>query len=230
MLRAWRTHDFRSIFHLACKVGVTPEVIADSTGLPVDLVLNVMKGNTSLTGDSGAGESVASGLGMPQDVRGILGLAPARPRPVAAGPLAPKSKAGTSVNEQPITIKLRGDVGERIAELRYERGLTQEQLAERAGISAVMVSKLEQHARTPSLACSIRSRLRWVSSPGSCLSRRWLKGRLAGRSGGFRITCRLTFWAGRISSLPVRRVTSARFFRSRPKRDSCAVIWPAVVR
>jgi len=33
MLRAWRTHDFRAVFLLAGRLGLTPEIIADNTGL-----------------------------------------------------------------------------------------------------------------------------------------------------------------------------------------------------
>lgn len=43
-------------------------------------------------------------------------------------------------------------VGARIADLRRERNLTQESLAERAGLSAVTVAKLEQETRNPSIA------------------------------------------------------------------------------
>jgi transcriptional regulator with XRE-family HTH domain/tetratricopeptide (TPR) repeat protein len=45
----------------------------------------------------------------------------------------------------------QASVGTRIAELRRERELTQESLAERAGVSSVTISKLEQQARRPSL-------------------------------------------------------------------------------
>jgi transcriptional regulator with XRE-family HTH domain len=152
MLRAWRTYDFRSIFHLACKVGLSPEIIADSTGLPLDLVLNVMKGNTKLSGDSHADESVAAGLGMPEDIRSVVGLPPARPRPAAKAPSASNARRRPPESAPPTVVKLPGAVGERIAELRRERKLTQEQLAERAGISLAMISKLERHGRTPSLA------------------------------------------------------------------------------
>jgi transcriptional regulator with XRE-family HTH domain len=79
MHRAWRTRDFRAVFHLACREGMTPETIAESTGLLLDLVLNVMKGNISFgSSNSGFAEQVAAGLGIPDDVRGVFGLVPKR--------------------------------------------------------------------------------------------------------------------------------------------------------
>lgn len=83
MRRAWRTRDFRAVFHLACRLGLTPEIIASNTGLPVDLVLNVMKGNKVLGGDSGVAVEVAAGLGMPDDFRRYVGLPPAAASPVS---------------------------------------------------------------------------------------------------------------------------------------------------
>ena len=152
MLRAWRTCDFRTIFLLACKVGLAPENSAASTGLPLDLVLNVIKGNATLSTDSGQHQAVADGFGMPQDIRGVLGLALVKPNRPAPTPLTLDDNTRKPAETQPTAIKLRGHVGQRIADLRQQCGLTQEQLAERAGISLAMVSKLEQHARTPSLA------------------------------------------------------------------------------
>jgi hypothetical protein len=74
MTRAWRTRDFRAVFQLACRNGLTPPIIADNTGLPLDLVLSVMKGNTTLN-NPGLIESVARGLDMPEETRAVLGLA-----------------------------------------------------------------------------------------------------------------------------------------------------------
>ncbi len=153
MVRAWRTYDFRAVFHLACKVGLTPEMIAVTTGLPLDLVLNVMKGNATLSRDPAASEPVAAGLGMPGDIRGIVGL-PLPPQSRVPVPLTkPKDAPARRPESAPTaTLRLRESVGDRIAKLRRQRGLTQEQLAEQAGISLTMISKLEQQARTPSLA------------------------------------------------------------------------------
>lgn len=55
-------------------------------------------------------------------------------------------------NRETNSVALRVPVGARIAELRCERNLTQESLAELAGLSAVTVAKLEQQTRNPSLA------------------------------------------------------------------------------
>jgi transcriptional regulator with XRE-family HTH domain len=90
MHRAWRTSDFRAVFHLAIQVGLTPELIADGTGLPLDLVLNVLKGNTVLNGNARMVEAIAVGLGMPDDLRRIVGLSPQQIHPIA--PL-PKNRA-----------------------------------------------------------------------------------------------------------------------------------------
>jgi transcriptional regulator with XRE-family HTH domain len=77
MRRAWRTHDFRAVFHLACKAGLTPEIIADNTGLPLHLVNDVMKGNVVFgSGNSGVVDQVAAGFAVPDDLRGTFGLAP----------------------------------------------------------------------------------------------------------------------------------------------------------
>lgn len=47
-------------------------------------------------------------------------------------------------------------IGRRIAEIRREVGLTQEQLAERAGISVVHLSNIELGKKTPGLMVLIR--------------------------------------------------------------------------
>lgn len=142
MRRAWRTRDFRAVFHLACQLGLTPETIADNTGLPLDLVLNVMKGNAVLNGDSGVAVQVAAGLGMPDDFRSFAGLAP-----IAAAPVSVLRS-----HEDKSGLPDRPHVGERVAELRRERGLTQESLAERAGVSTETVKKIERRKRNPSLS------------------------------------------------------------------------------
>jgi transcriptional regulator with XRE-family HTH domain len=143
MRRAWRTRDFRAVFGLARRRGLSPEGIAGSTGLPVDLVLNVMKGNAVLGGSSGVAVQVAIGLGMPDDFRRFAGLAPPATRPV---PDAQPREVRSGRRDH------RAHVGERIAELRRARGLTQESLAERAGISRESVGKIEGNSRSPSLA------------------------------------------------------------------------------
>jgi tetratricopeptide (TPR) repeat protein/transcriptional regulator with XRE-family HTH domain len=76
MRRAWRTHDFRAVFHLACRAGLTPGTIADNTGLPADLIVKVMKGDTTLNSNSGAAESIADAFGMPDDFRSAALLPP----------------------------------------------------------------------------------------------------------------------------------------------------------
>jgi transcriptional regulator with XRE-family HTH domain/tetratricopeptide (TPR) repeat protein len=147
MLRAWRTRDFRAVFLLACQLGLTPESIAANTGLPRDLVVNVMKDNTKLDNATMV-ESVARGLSMPDNVREAAGLAPrvASPVPIPA----PQSRAAKS--DRPPASGRRDPVGVRIAMLRRARGLTQELLAERAGVSLESVRKVEHQTRTPSLA------------------------------------------------------------------------------
>ena len=141
MRRAWRTRDFRAVFHLACQLGLTPETIAGNTGLPLDLVLNVMKGNAVLNGDSGVAVQVAAGLGMPDDFRSFAGLPP----------IAASTVSVLRSHEDKSSLPGRPHVGERIAELRRERGLTQESLAERAGVSTETVKKIERRKRNPSL-------------------------------------------------------------------------------
>ena len=81
MLRAWRAHDFRAVFLLAGRRGLTPDIIADTAGLPIDLVVGVMKGNAVLGFSSGVVESIATGFGMPDEIRGLLGLAPHKASP-----------------------------------------------------------------------------------------------------------------------------------------------------
>jgi transcriptional regulator with XRE-family HTH domain len=150
MRRAWRTRDFRAVFHLACRLGLTAEIIATNAGLPLDLVLNVMKGNTVLNGNPAVAVRVAVGLGMPDDFRRFAGIAPPAdsdvsvPRPGEVKPARP--------DQQTDRIERRPHVGDRIAQLRRERGLTQESLAERAGISRETVKKIERQKRSPSLS------------------------------------------------------------------------------
>ncbi len=77
----------------------------------------------------------------------VLGVSPGElvPGVVAGG--QPASSGSSASSDRPATA-----VGGRIAELRRERNLTQELLAERAGLSVAMISKVEQDARRPSLA------------------------------------------------------------------------------
>jgi transcriptional regulator with XRE-family HTH domain len=147
MLRAWRTRDFRAVFFLACRFGLAPDVIAANAGLPPDLVVDVMRDNAKLD-DAALVESMASGLGMPDDVRSVVGLAPcvSIPAPVPV----PQPRAAKS--DRLAGVESREPVGVRIAMLRRARGLTQELLAERAGVSLESVRKVEQQTRTPSLA------------------------------------------------------------------------------
>jgi DNA-binding XRE family transcriptional regulator len=147
MLRAWRTHDFRAVFHLACQLGLAPEVIAANSGLPRDLVVNVMRDNARLD-DAAMVESVARGLGMPDDVRAVIGLAPSASSPVPV----PVQQSRAAESARSAGVERRDPVGVRIAMLRRARGLTQELLAERAGVSLESVRKVEQQTRTPSLA------------------------------------------------------------------------------
>jgi transcriptional regulator with XRE-family HTH domain/tetratricopeptide (TPR) repeat protein len=153
MRRAWRTGDFRAVFHLAGRLGLTPEVIARTTGLPVGLVLDVMKGNTTVNSNSGVVESVATGFGMPDDFRRSVGVVPRAPSPVPVPARQPREdKPRAPDRQQSDDGKKRPHVGVRIAALRRERGLTQESLAERAGISNETVRKIERQLRSPSLS------------------------------------------------------------------------------
>lgn len=60
------------------------------TGLRLDLVVNVMKGNTAPGLSSGAVESIAKGFGMPDDMRGAFGLAPRKASPATAAVRHPR--------------------------------------------------------------------------------------------------------------------------------------------
>jgi hypothetical protein len=110
MLRAWRTRDFRAVFLLACRFGLAPDVIAANAGLPADLVVDVMRDNAKLD-DAAMVESMASGLGMPDDVRSVVGLAPCAsiPAPVPVPqPRAAKSDRLTGVkSREPVGELLR---------------------------------------------------------------------------------------------------------------------------
>ena len=44
------------------------------------------------------------------------------------------------------------DIGERIKEIRTERGLTQEELADRAELSKGFISQMERNLTSPSIA------------------------------------------------------------------------------
>ncbi len=142
MVRAWRTRDFRAVFHLACRHGLNPEGIAESARLPVDQVLSVMRGNETLD-TAELAESVARGLEMPDDARKAAGVPRASTIPAVAVPvtLAPK----------PQPVRRADHPGIRINELRNELGWSQEFLAERAGVSVPTINKLERQERNPSL-------------------------------------------------------------------------------
>jgi DNA-binding XRE family transcriptional regulator len=113
--------------------------------------VSVMKGNDTLNSPALI-ESVARGLGMPEESREASGLASssggAALIPVQQGQ---NVDVGRSSQWTAARVKSPDHVGVRIAALRHERGLTQESLAERAGISVESVSKIEQQERSPSL-------------------------------------------------------------------------------
>jgi transcriptional regulator with XRE-family HTH domain len=142
MIRAWRTRDFRAVFHLACRYGLKPEGIADATGLPVDQVLSVMRGNEALDFAEQA-ESVARGLEMPGAARKAAGVP-------LAGIIQPVSDPAM-IAAKPLHAARADHPGIRIAELRNERSWSQEFLAERAGVSVPTINKLERQERNPSL-------------------------------------------------------------------------------
>jgi transcriptional regulator with XRE-family HTH domain len=48
-------------------------------------------------------------------------------------------------------VDIYAEIGKRVAALRRERGLTQEQIAERAGIGDAYVAKIEQGKKRPSV-------------------------------------------------------------------------------
>jgi transcriptional regulator with XRE-family HTH domain len=152
MRRAWRTRDFRAVFHLACRLGLTAQIIAANTGLPLDLVHNVMKGNSVLNGNSRVAAQVAAGLGMPDDFRRLAGIVLAVDSDVSASESREVKPARPNRRQADRTTKPRPHVGDCIAQLRRERGLTQESLAERAGISRETVKKIERQKRSPSLS------------------------------------------------------------------------------
>jgi transcriptional regulator with XRE-family HTH domain len=143
MIRAWRIRDFRAVFHLACRHGLKPEGIAECTGLPVDQVLNVMRGNETLDSAELAA-IVARGLGMTGEAAKTAGvpMASAIPPKVAPAALAPR----------PQRTKHADHPGIRISELRNELGWSREYLAERAEVSVPTISKIERQERNPSLA------------------------------------------------------------------------------
>jgi transcriptional regulator with XRE-family HTH domain/tetratricopeptide (TPR) repeat protein len=142
MIRAWRTRDFRAVFHLACRHGMKPDGIASAIGLPVDQVISVMRGNQTLDPARQA-ESVASGLKMPNGARDATGV-----------PLANAARAVpvlATLASRPQRERRTDHPGVRIAGLRSELGWSQEYLAERAGVSVPTINKLERQERNPSL-------------------------------------------------------------------------------
>ncbi len=142
MIRAWHTRDFRAVFHVTCRHGLKPEGIASVTGLHVDQVLSVMRGNETLDSAEQV-ESVARGLKMPNEARKSAGVPQSGAIPAVTVPvtLAPK----------PQRPRRDDHPGMRIAELRHELGWSREYLAERADVSVPTISKIERQERTPSL-------------------------------------------------------------------------------
>ena len=140
MIRAWRTRDFRTVFHLACRHGLKPEGIAELTGIPVDRVMGVMRGNETLDTLEQL-VSVARGLDMPDETRKAIGVSPETAILAATVPVprAPKPQPARR-NDHP---------GIRIAELRNDLRWSREYLAERADVSVATIAKVERQERTP---------------------------------------------------------------------------------
>jgi transcriptional regulator with XRE-family HTH domain len=142
LTHAWRTRNFRAVFHLACRHGLKPVDIAQSTGLPIDQVLNVMRGNETLRTAEQI-ESVARGLRVPGQIGKAGGTVPSGTLPTVA------ARSPREPNQQP---ERRGDhPGIRISELRNELCWSREYLAERAEVSVATIAKVERQERTPSL-------------------------------------------------------------------------------
>ncbi len=75
-------------------------------------------------------------------------------------PLAPVLASGNSIATQPWTTVLDG---QRLRQLRRQRGLSQEGLAERAGISLTTIARLE---RQPRASCRCRTLGRLAAALG----------------------------------------------------------------
>jgi transcriptional regulator with XRE-family HTH domain len=142
LTRAWRTRNFRAVFHLACRHGLKPADIAQSTGLPIDQVLDIMRGNETLHTAEQI-ESVARGLRVPGQACKTGGAATSETLPTVA------VRSPREPNRRP---ERRGDhPGIRISELRSALCWSREYLAERAEVSVATIAKVERQERTPSL-------------------------------------------------------------------------------
>lgn len=121
--------------------GMTLEVLAGLAGVSKGYLSKVENGKGRLDRYSMI-VALAEALGvLPGELAPPLGI---------AGVLDPDGVAVACKDTHPVTS--RAPIGTRIADLRRARNLTQESLAERAGLSAVTVAKLEQQTRNPSLA------------------------------------------------------------------------------
>ena len=73
--------------------------------------------------------------------------------------------------KDPTPLHLDEVVRQRIRELRVERGLTQEQVCERAGISVDAVSRIEGGARVPTLETIERLAKAFAVTPATFMER-----------------------------------------------------------
>ncbi len=166
MVRAWRAHDFRAVFLLAGRVGLTPDIIADNTGLPLDLVVNVMKGNTVLGFSTGVVESIARGFGMPDEMRGVLGLAPRKGSPagIATRQSHETAESGSarepgdaeSGKQSPLRVpasdgQSESDFYAELLRFMAARGVGVRELARRTHYTAGYISNVCNEKKSPSL-------------------------------------------------------------------------------
>ncbi|SRR5216684_3529976 len=166
MLRAWRAHDFRAVFLLAGRRGLTPDIIADTAGLPIDLVVGVMKGNAVLGFSSGVVESIATGFGMPDEIRGLLGLAPHKASPAGNATSQSCETAESRRTRKPGDAetgkrpRLRatasdgqsdGDFHAELVRFMAARGIGVRELARRTHYTAGYISNVCSKKKSPSL-------------------------------------------------------------------------------
>lgn len=208
LLRAWRAHDFRVVLHLAGRLGLTPQIIAGNTGLPLDLVVNVMKGNTTLNFSSGVIESIARGFGMPDEVRGVLGLAPRAGSPACIPAQQPREhirrRDSGSSGQSLVRASARDrqpqqdDFGAELMRLMAACHVGVRELARRAHYTAGYISNLCNGQKWPSLeAAEIFDRTLEAAGRLIDLAKAHSEMQPASRTPTVADTLRLRIWAER---------------------------------
>jgi len=134
--------------------GLTLRLLADRAGVSIALLSILETGHRINTGTSNLA-AVATALNVP--------LADLLQGPQATTPATARARPGRQAQPtEPAELLIDGP---QLAELRRKRGMTQNLLADRAGISASLLQKLEENARRSASLASLSALARALNVP-----------------------------------------------------------------